>query len=160
MSVYSSRLKDFYELSMSLTGVSIYELQGTGVGEKYFVTVKNIVGEEIFFNLLKIFRKIGRECNDKIHYFDQKLRIYILSDPMFGPVARNIIKMWYLGSWFQLPDVWREEYYINNSNDVTHVISNESYVEGLVWKVIESHPMGAKQPGYGTWSLPFKHHNK
>ncbi len=38
------------------------------------------------------------------------------------------------------------------------VVSPQAYVESLVWKTFDGHPMGAKPPGYGSWSLrPVSH---
>ena len=37
---------------------------------------------------------------------------------------------------------------------VTRIISAEAYMEGLLWRAAGTHPQGAKQPGYGSWSFP------
>ena len=55
--------------------------------------------------------------------------------------------------WFQLPAEWRNVHGAW-ANDVTFVVSPQSYTEGLVWKAIHTHPPAAKQPGYGSWALP------
>ena len=36
--------------------------------------------------------------------------------------------------------------------DTTRVISAEAYKQSLVYNVMQAHPPGAKQPGYGSWS--------
>ena len=33
-------------------------------------------------------------------------------------------------------------------------IDAPSYVQGLMWEAAETHPPGAKQPGYGSWAEP------
>ena len=33
------------------------------------------------------------------------------------------------------------------------VVSASSYVEGLVWHTFNGHPVGARPPGFGTWSV-------
>ena len=53
----------------------------------------------------------------------------------------------------QLPAAWRNVHGAW-ANDVTFVVSTQSYTEGLVWKAIHTHPPAAKQPGYGSWALP------
>ncbi|MBV8842250.1 MAG: hypothetical protein JO307_05505 [Bryobacterales bacterium] len=68
-------------------------------------------------------------------------------------MAKSIIQMWYLGQWTQTPLAWREEFGTNPS-DFNRVISAAAYTEGLVWRAAGTHPQGAKQPGYGTWSAP------
>ena len=77
----------------------------------------------------------------------------ILDDPDLGPIARNVATLWYLGMWNQLPAAWRNKHGAW-ANDVTFVVSPQSYTEGLVWKAIHTHPPAAKQPGYGSWALP------
>lgn len=67
---------------------------------------------------------------------DILVRQRIFDDATLGPLARNLIQLWYLGQW-GFP-----------------VISAQAYQEGLVWKAIGAHPQGAKQQGFGTWSSP------
>jgi hypothetical protein len=55
-----------------------------------------------------------------------------------GPIAKNIIRLWYLGTW--------------QKDKSTIVVSAKAYQEGLIWKVMHTHPPGAKQPGFGSWS--------
>jgi len=43
--------------------------------------------------------------------------------------------------------------YYGSTNNVDFIVSAESYVNGLVWPAIGSHPMGAKQEGFGTWAF-------
>ncbi len=81
------------------------------------------------------------------------MRLDILADPTIGPLARNLIVLWYLGQWNQLPADWRDAWGAN-AMDQTCIISPEAYVQGLVWPAIHTHPPGAKMPGYGSWALP------
>ena len=69
-----------------------------------------------------------------------------------GPLAKNLIRMWYVGNWEQLPAAWGDEFGAP-ANDQTKVVSAAAYQEGLVWRTIGSHAPGAKQPGYGTWAV-------
>ncbi len=77
----------------------------------------------------------------------------IMSDGLLGPLARNIISLWYLGIWNELPWYWWLQHGIGATNE-TRVVSSEAYKEGLLWRAMGAHPPGAKQPGYGSWSLP------
>jgi hypothetical protein len=52
-----------------------------------------------------------------------------------------VIELWYLGLWRGL---------MGTEN---RVVSPRAYREGLVWGLIDAHPMGAKQQGYGAWAL-------
>lgn len=112
----------FTAISAELTGFSEFELQATGVVEVYY---KKLVATnpDHFGELLSAFA-------DSMSIED------ILADVRLGPVARNIIKMWYTGSLDGNP------------------VSGEAYVEGLVWRALDAHPMGARPQGYGTWSQP------
>lgn len=101
--------------------------------------------------LLLTFEKIITDVASNDTDFDQALRHKILGDTKLGPIARNIIKMWFVGTWYQLPDYWLEKYGMNN-NDTTFVVSPNAYKEGLLWPTIGAHPMGAKAPGYATWT--------
>ena len=143
-------LEGFYELSVVLTGFSRFELKGTGVGETYFATLLEIVGPELVAEMVGRLLEIEQEFGQDSPEFDAVFREAILDDPLLGPVARNLTKMWYLGNWEQLPKWWRDRYE-NSSRDVTRVVSADAYREGLVWVALAAHPMGAKPMGYGTW---------
>ncbi len=144
----------FLKLSEKLTAFTSFQLQGTGVAEAYYSTVKNVVGVTIFQELIDTFNKIQTDSDDETS-LDKEIRHRILSNSKLGPVARNIIKMWFVGTWYQLPNYWLEKYGVSNS-DSTFVVSENAYKEGLLWPTIGAHPMGAKAPGYGTWEDPPK----
>ncbi|MES2570213.1 MAG: hypothetical protein V4710_09195, partial [Verrucomicrobiota bacterium] len=82
---------------------------------------------------------------------EKGMRGAILSDEKLGPIARNLIKLWYIGTWYQLPAAWRERHGMI-AEDRTFIPSPSSYVEGLLWPAIGAHPPGAKAPGYGSWT--------
>jgi hypothetical protein len=66
-------------------------------------------------------------------------------------VARNLILVWYCGTWTALPDGWREAYG-TSPLDTDRVLSAEAYQAGLQWVAAGAHPAGALQQGYGAWS--------
>jgi hypothetical protein len=68
-------------------------------------------------------------------------------------VARNIVKMWFVGIWYELPREWTEAFGARPGN-VTFVVSGTAYTEGLLWPAIGANPPGAKAPGYGSWAFP------
>ena len=146
-------MEKFHELSVALTGFKRIDLAGTGVGPTYYETANAVVGETIFQSLLDTFQSIQQGYDGDPSEMDQQVRIQILADARIGPVARNIIKMWYVGTWYQLPSSWREQNGTSAGN-FTHVVSASAYREGLVWTAMGAHPMGAKQPGFGTWRFP------
>ena len=145
------KLKEqFYTLSAVITGFSEFDLRGTGVGETYLAMLKTAAGEANTAELLGLWRRI-EECDQGT--WDHLLRTKLFSSQKYGPMIRNLVKMWYTGSWSQLPPSWREAYG-PFPEDYTHVLSSESYTEGLVWRAAHTHPQGAKQPGFGTWAFP------
>ena len=146
-----SELQTFYDLSVTLTGFSRIDLEGTGMGPTYLDTVRGVVGARFLADLLRTYREVETEGGDT----ERNLRIRILGDPGFGPVARNLILLWYTGNWTELSQGWRDTYGVSVS-DVSGVVSAESYQQGLMWTAAGAHPQGANQPGFGTWADPPK----
>lgn len=146
-------LEDFLELSVILTGFKKFRLFGTGQAVVYHDKIQDIIGEDTFNELLftfkDIFESTSRQESEELH---DLLRAKILCDPKLGPVARNIILLWYVGSWYQLPYDWRQNYG-PSPLDVTFVLSPNAYTEGLLWPAIGAHPAGAKAQGFGSWAL-------
>jgi hypothetical protein len=140
----------FLGLSAALTGFAVYDLQGTGVAGEYLGTLRRIVPQAAG-ELLDAWREIERTTPPE--GVEEAVGARIMDDPMLGPVAQNVITLWYTGIWPPMPDAWRYAYGASPA-DVNHVVSALAYQEGLMWKAAGTHPMGAKQPGYGTWALP------
>lgn len=145
-----SRMSEFMALSVVLTGFSRYDLQGTGVAHDYFATLRRIVRVPTR-ELLEAWRAI--EQAPPPGGLEEAVRTRIMEDPRLGPVARNVITMWYTGLWVPLPRAWHDAWG-TPPEDENHVVSALAYQESLVWRAAGTHPMGARQPGYGTWALP------
>jgi hypothetical protein len=149
-------LDDFLAFSARITDFTVFSLQGTGLARRYLATVSDIVGEAALGELLDVYRTLepaNAQAAPGDAALDRQLRAGIFSHPKFGPVARNLIKLWYVGIWYQLPREWRDAFGIHG-NDTTFVVSPAAYTEGLLWKAIDANPSGAKGPGYGTWQDP------
>ncbi len=146
------KFDNFLLLSSKLTGFPKLDLLGTGLALDYYDLVKSIIGDIILDQMynagIEIFSRDHEVTLEKEYIRDK-----ILSDSKFGPVSRSMIKLWYLGQWDPLPAVWRAEFG-SHTEDTGRIISSESYQEGLVWVAIAAHPMGAKQPGFGSWTQP------
>ncbi len=148
-----SPLELFVSLSVTLTGFNAAELWGTGMVRTYYNLVPSIIGAGVFGRFMSRWRYTWiRGCGDTA-LLDDLVTSQIFEDPDFGPIARNVTALWYLGMWNQLSADWRNVHGAS-ANDVTFVVSPQSYTEGLVWKAIHTHPPAAKQPGYGSWALP------
>lgn len=140
----------FYALSRELTGFDELALRGTGRGEEYAAELDRILPPGSRLALLEAYRQALEAYPDDP---ELGIQVEILSDPKLGPVARNLIFMWYTGSWQQMPDGWRAAYG-KSPADTPHMVSAEAYRQGLVWEAIGAHPAGAKQQGYGSWAFP------
>lgn len=151
--VYSDSIEEFLLLSVILTGYSRADLLGTGMADQYYAELSSIVDEDICGDLWTATHKVLKAAGDNGEEIERGVRKLILDNPLLASVARNIIKMWYLGTWSELPQAWRNANGAK-ANDLDHVISAEAYREGLIWRAIGSHPQGAKQPGFGSWALP------
>lgn len=144
--------EQFMAFSVDVTGFSRFDLNGTGQGESYFATVIQVVGFDIFEQLMQAYEVIGDETPpDSEERYTQLQKIF--GDEKLGPVARNVVKLWFCGNWYQLPGYWSQTYG-PAPKDVTFTVSPDSYVEGLLWTTIGAHPTGAKAPGYGSWAYP------
>src|SRR4051794_23830548 len=148
----SDPLDDFLALSSALTGFSVFRLKGTGQAEPYLSTATEIVGGAVVRGLLSVFRRIADKAGDDEGALERGIRRHILSDGKLGPVARNLIKLWYVGTWYVLPVEWRESF-SNGGRDRTFVVSPDAYTEGLLWPAVGANPSGAKPLGYGMWAM-------
>ncbi len=141
-------MKDkFLAFSAEITAFTTFELLGTGMADDYLAAVIDVVGESTVHELLRAWDRV-RESGAAS---EENLRRAIFGDEKLGPIARNIIKLWYIGTWYQLPYGWSQSFGAREK-DVTFVVSPAAYVEGLLWPAIGSHPPGAKAPGYGSWA--------
>ena len=143
-----TRLDGFLAFSADVTAFSVFTLRGTGQAEAYLSTVTGVVGEALVDELLERYARV-RESGA----LEDGLRREIFSDERLGPIARNIVKLWFVGIWYELPPAWTEAFGAREG-DVTFTVSAAAYVEGLLWPAIGANPPGAKAPGYGSWVGP------
>jgi hypothetical protein len=153
METDTERAETFLALSTTVTGFSPYELRGTGQAESYLETLDRLVGKQIVNEALAAFADVAREAGTESAALARGLRRHVFSDEKLGPVVRRLVKLWYVGTWYELPHNWQESYGENNL-DRTFVVSASSYTEGLLWPAIGANPPGAKPPGYGSWANP------
>ncbi|MGG6892723.1 hypothetical protein [Rhizobium sp. BR 315] len=143
----SDHFENFLRLSVRLCGISSYDLMGTGYARRYFETIERIIGHDLLHRLLETFSALPSASTDKA------LKAAILNHPEFGPIARNIIKLWYTATWFQLPPTWRENFGALHE-DRTFVPYPYAYAESLLGPAVGAHPAGAKPTGHQSWTLP------
>jgi len=128
----TSGVKVFLEISVYLTGFSKNELLGTGMLDTYYNTVGANNNPEIINFFYAEAKRILRNKDE--NEINKEIKHSLIPDSAYRSLAKNIITMWYMGNWGE------------------NVISAKSYKQGLVWLAAETHPPGAKQPGYASWS--------
>ncbi len=124
----------FLDISVFLTGFNKMELLGTGMLETYFNVVMNMNNVASVESFLAESEKILIKNQGNEEKINNEILHKLMPDSLYNGLAKNIITMWYMGNWMNT------------------VISPQSYVQGLIWGVAETHPPGAKQPGYASWS--------
>jgi len=64
-----------------------------------------------------------------------QLRAIVLPSPVLWPIVANLISLWYLGLWSQLPATWYSATGLAvpgpTNVGITHVPSEQAYVEQL-----------------------------
>jgi hypothetical protein len=140
----------FLVFSAEFTAFSEFELRGTGLTEAYLKAVEDVIGRDLLTELLGVYDGVpGNPPEERT----RRLRQEIFGDAKLGPIARNIIKLWYIGVWYELPHEWTEAFGALEKN-VTFMVSPVAYTEGLLWVALGANPPGAKGPGYGSWADP------
>lgn len=124
----------FLDISVFLTGFNKMELLGTGMLETYFNVVMNMNNVALVESFLAESEKILAKNQGNAEKINNEILHKLMPDSLYSGLAKNIITMWYMGNWMNT------------------VINPQSYVQGLIWGVAETHPPGAKQPGYASWS--------
>src|SRR6266704_3717910 len=149
-----SMLPRFLDFSAEVTAFSAFDLRGTGQAESYLATVIRVVGPGVLGALLAAYERVAAgPGSEDGQARARRLDRDIFSDERLGPVARNIIKLWYVGVWYELSPEWTESFGVLE-NDGTFTASPQSYPEGLLWRAIGANPPGARAPGYGSWAQP------
>lgn len=144
----NGRSELFLDLSALLTGFDRTQLLGTGVIDEYTHALETVLPAGVLEELLTAYERLSAADGQGAAVASE-----ILDDTKLGPVARNVILLWYLGAWAGMPDDWRSAYG-SSSLDQHHVISAAAYQAGLQWVAAGAHPAGSAAPGFGSWAAP------
>ena len=87
----------FLRLSAALTGFDRVELLGTGMVPRYYHELTRIIGAQQVGALLAAAGRVESGHPASGEDFDRAFRERILDDNRFGPVARRVVTMWYIG---------------------------------------------------------------
>lgn len=146
-------LDAFLAISVPLTGYTRVALLATGMAQLYLDAVQRVIGAAMTEEYLTLTASILKDSGGKEPALDRAIRQQLLASLKYGPVTRNIIQLWYWGSWLQLPPAWMAKYGEGIKGNETHFVTPEAYQQGLIWKAMGSHPQGSAQPGFGSWSI-------
>jgi hypothetical protein len=67
-------------------------------------------------------------------------------------LARSIVLLWYLGSWYKPDDLKDAAAHGITGPILSEVVSAKAYTQGLVWQIAQAHPMGYSNLQFGYWS--------
>jgi hypothetical protein len=173
--VAGERTEKFLAMSVVLTGYGRVQLVGTGLTAAYLRTIDAALPAGVLDDLLAAFERLSTDVQSadppgvgangvpgvpgehRVPQGDDRLEAdvasAILDDRRLGPVARNIILLWYCGTWTALSDAWHAAYGASPL-DATRVVSAQAYQSGLQWVAAGAHPAGGRAQGFGAWSMP------
>jgi hypothetical protein len=152
----------FLVLSAALTGVSIQTLapefsRGTGdilsadpgidpinIKDVYLTWIKGHAPRSPFGTLLQIAQD-NRQSPDDI------VRKVSGGDDNIKFLARSVVLLWYLGSWYEPADL-REVPPGQSAFIPSQVVCAKAYTQALVWQIAGAHPMGYSNLQFGYWS--------
>lgn len=155
-------MMSFLVLSAALTGVSIQTLapefsRGSGdilsadpgvdpinIKDVYLTWIKGNAPRSRFATLLRIAQD-NRQSPDDI------VRKVSSSDDNVKFLARSIVLLWYLGSWYEPADL-REVLPGQSVFIPSQVVCAKAYTQALVWQIAGAHPMGYSNLQFGYWS--------
>jgi len=142
----------FVGMSAVLTGVDksklAPDLDPVNIKKTYFDYVQSKAGAT-FQQLLNIYNQNQTQPPAQIGNI-----ILNQSGDAIRYLARSIMLMWYLGSWYDPADLQK----YNSKNPpktplgAVAVVSAEAYTTGWAWSVAQAHPMGFSNFTFGYWS--------
>lgn len=144
--------RQFLAVSSALTGFGEVDLQATGLAEELWNTLVGVVGSALAGEFLSACELAFRQSAAQ-EELEAALTREVMTHAKYGPLARNVITLWYLGQWNALPRDWCDTYGSSEA-DVARVVSSQAYLQGLVWPAFGAHPMGGLPPGFGSWAEP------
>jgi hypothetical protein len=99
-----------------------------------------------FFTLLKFVRDNPKSSPDDIIAFVSTSN----DDVKF--LARSIVLLWYLGSWYEPKDLQKQATADEPKRISSEVVSPKAYTQGMIWQIAGAHPMGYSNLQFGYWS--------
>ena len=138
---------NFVGLSSILTGYPADQLAPAidpiGLASEYLNWMMQHADQAAFLKTLSTFGIIASQFPPAEQ--SAQVQAQILSDPEMGPIARRMIRLWYLSTWYttEPPD-------LTKGGDV---VSMNAYTMGLAWDAAQAHPMGYSELHFGYWAV-------
>lgn len=152
----TSPMDDFVQMSALLTGFAADtiapSLDPVDLKKTLFEAAEKGAGAA-FDDLLALYAKLDQEVagGKLVKDMTPEERRSIgeqLLDPGSDPAsqaraatARSVMRLWYLGYWYPIEEGAFES-----------VVSDQAYIRGLAWQVMQSHAMGYSPWTYGYWT--------
>jgi hypothetical protein len=152
MSTTTTPMDLFVGLSSVLTGVAADklapQLDPVNIKKTYFDFVEKQAGVT-FQQLLNLFSQNQGQPPEQIGNV-----ILSQSGDAICYLARSIILVWYLGTWYDPAELQKYNAAIPPTGPVSpmQVVSPAAYTQGWVWSVAQAHPMGHSNFNFGYWS--------
>lgn len=145
----TTRPQTFAAMSAVLTGFQAGIISPTldpiDLNGLYLRTADSNAGTTLVDQLLAQFQSLQGQSSQTIA--NTLLATANPAPPPAAWLARSIVKLWYLGSWFPAappsPGV---------TPSIGGVVSSNAYIGGLAWKAAQAHPMGYSQFSFGYWT--------
>jgi hypothetical protein len=140
----------FVRLSSVLTGYPTATLapplDPTDLASEYLAAVKQRADPATLDQLFTVYASIDRATGGDLSQQAAPVQQQILAVDPIGPLARRILRLWYVSIWYDAepPSMF----------EGGTVISMNAYVGGLVWSAAQAHPMGYSELAYGYWASP------
>ncbi len=150
-------MKNFVELSAVLTGfnrsVLAPGLDPVDIKATYIETwQKNVDSGKNSGLSAEILSSFAGLQDQSPALTDQQIGERLLADENgldFTMACRKLIYLWYMGAW---PEVMASPGTESGGSTSFETLSSKSYTAGLVWQVMQSHPMGDSNYRYGYWA--------
>jgi hypothetical protein len=90
--------------------------------------------------------------DNRLSQDDIRAKVNASDDTKF--LARSIVLLWYLGTWYAPDDLKNAAAKPESVNGPIKqkVLSAKAYTQGLVWQIAGAHPMGYSNLQFGYWS--------
>ncbi|HLM67567.1 MAG TPA: hypothetical protein VK358_08580 [Longimicrobium sp.] len=145
----NTSVTSFGRLSAVLTGFPLERvapaLDPIGLPAQFLAWVTDRMGQPAVQQLLAVYDGIDQQTGGNLAQQGPPVQAKILADATLGPLARRIMRLWYLGTWYDTEPP-------AGPFPTGQVVSMNAYTGGLAWDAMQAHPMGYSEMHYGYWS--------